>query len=88
MKSPPLIGGAMSEFWQDELFSLIPPQAAAIAFVRYHRDINSSDLVHRLIHEHDTYVVPGDHFGLDHYLRISYGLSTDYGLIRIWRGQT
>ena len=69
-----------------DLFSLTPPQAAAIAFVRYHRDINSSHLVDRLIHEQDTYVVPGDHFGLDHYLRISYGLSEDFvneGLSRI-----
>lgn len=70
----------------DELISLTPPQAAAIAFVRYYRDINSGELVDRLIHEQDTYVVPGDHFGLDHYLRISYGLSDDFvneGLNRI-----
>jgi aspartate/methionine/tyrosine aminotransferase len=69
-----------------DLVSLTPPQAAAIAFVRYHREINSSELVDRLIHEQDTYVVPGDHFGLDYYLRISYGLSQDFvneGLNRI-----
>jgi aspartate/methionine/tyrosine aminotransferase len=70
----------------DDLVSLTPPDAAAIAFVRYHREANSSELVKRLIDEQDTYVVPGDHFGLDHYLRISYGLSEDYvneGLRRI-----
>ena len=70
----------------DGLISLTPPEAAAIAFVRYHRDANSSEIVRRLIHEQDTYVVPGDHFGLDHHLRISYGLSEDYvneGLRRI-----
>jgi aspartate/methionine/tyrosine aminotransferase len=69
-----------------ELISLTPPDAAAIAFVRYHREANSSEIVKRLIHEQDTYVVPGDHFGLDHHLRISYGLSEDYvneGLRRI-----
>ena len=69
-----------------DLISVTPPQAAAVAFVRYHREINSSELVDRLIHEQDTYVVPGDHFGLDHYLRISYGLSQDFvneGLNRI-----
>ena len=73
--------------WQhDDLVSLTPPDAAAIAFVRYHREANSSELVKRLIDEQDTLVVPGDHFGLDHYLRISYGLSEDYvneGLQRI-----
>jgi aspartate/methionine/tyrosine aminotransferase len=67
-------------------FSLIPPRAAAIAFARYHFDINSTGLVDRLIHEKSVLIVPGDHFGLDHYLRISFGLPHDYlraGLDRI-----
>jgi aspartate/methionine/tyrosine aminotransferase len=59
-------------------FSLIPPQAAAIAFVRYHLDVNSTELVERLIHEKSVFIVPGDHFGLDHFLRISFGLPHDY----------
>ncbi|OGO21042.1 MAG: hypothetical protein A2Z14_12805 [Chloroflexi bacterium RBG_16_48_8] len=65
------------ESWMDQhggLFSLVPPEAGAIAFVRYHRGINSSELVQRLIHEQSVYLVPGDHFGLDHHLRISYGV--------------
>lgn len=68
------------------IFTLIPPQAAAIAFVRYHLDVNSTELVERLIHEKSVFIVPGDHFGLDHYLRISFGLPPDYlqaGLDRI-----
>ena len=71
-----------------DLFSLVPPQAAAIAFVRYNRQVNSSELVKRLIEEQSTLVVPGDHFGLDHHLRISYGLPQDYvneGLERIYQ---
>ena len=71
----------------DELLSLIPPQAAAIGFVNYNSQINSSELVKRLINEQQTYAVPGDHFGMDGYLRISYGLSDDYvneGLRRIY----
>jgi aspartate/methionine/tyrosine aminotransferase len=77
------------EAWFQEnadMFTLVPPQAAAIAFVQYHRNVNSSQLVDRLIHRQSTYVVPGDHFGLDQYLRISYGLSDDYvneGLRRV-----
>ena len=70
-----------------DILSVVPPQAAAIAFVHYDREINSSELVKRLIHEYSTYVVPGDHFGMDHYLRISYGLSDEYvneGLSRIY----
>jgi len=68
------------------VFTLIPPQAAAIAFVRYHLDINSTELVERLIHEKSVFIVPGDHFGMDHFLRISFGLPSDYlraGLDRI-----
>ncbi len=60
------------------LFSWVPPEAAAITFVRYHVEANSSELVERLIHEQSTYVVPGDHFGLDGHLRISIGLPEDY----------
>ena len=62
----------------DAMFSWVPPQAAAIVFVRYYVEANSSELCERLIHEHSTYVVPGDHFGLDGHLRISFGLPEDY----------
>jgi len=67
-------------------FTLVPPQAAAIAFARYHLDVNSTELVERLMREKSVLIAPGDHFGLDHYLRISFGLSPDYlraGLDRI-----
>jgi aspartate/methionine/tyrosine aminotransferase len=59
-------------------FSLIPPQAAAVAFVRYHLEVNSTELMERLIREKSVLIVPGDHFGLDHFLRISFGLPHDY----------
>lgn len=77
--------------WVDEhseVLSVVPPGAAAIGFVHYNRETNSGELVHRMIQEQGTYVVPGDHFGMDHYLRISYGLSDDYvneGLRRIYK---
>lgn len=67
-------------------FGFHPPKAAAIAFVRYHLDINSSQLVDRLCREKSVLIVPGDHFGMDHFVRISYGLPHDYltaGLDRI-----
>jgi aspartate/methionine/tyrosine aminotransferase len=69
-----------------DLFSVVPPQAAAIAFLRYHLDINSTDLVHRLMKEKSVLIVPGDQFGIDHHLRISYGLPPEFlktGLDRI-----
>jgi aspartate/methionine/tyrosine aminotransferase len=61
-----------------DTFSLTPPDAAAIAFVRYHLDINSSELAQRLRREKSVLIVPGDHFGLDHFLRIAFGLPEDY----------
>jgi len=57
------------------LINLTPPRAAAIAFVRYNHAISSAKLVDHLIREQDTYVVPGELFGLDQYLRISFGMS-------------
>ena len=71
------------------LFSVVPPQAAAIAYVQYHMDINSTELVMRLIKEHSVFIVPGDQFGMDHYLRMSHGMPEDHlkaGLDRIDEG--
>jgi aspartate/methionine/tyrosine aminotransferase len=68
------------------MFSVFPSQAAAIAFVRYNLPINSTELTERLRKEKSVLIVPGDHFGLDHHLRISFGLEHGYlqgGLDRI-----
>lgn len=57
----------------------VPPQAAAIAWINYEHEINSTDLAMRLIHsDPSVLIVPGDHFGIDRYLRISFGLNEDY----------
>ena len=61
-----------------DTFGLVAPQASAIAFLRYRLDINSTELVDRLIREKSVLIVPGDHFGLDRHLRISFGLPHDY----------
>ena len=62
--------------WLDRhggLFSYAPPDAGAIVYARYHHGINSSELVTRLRQEKSVLVVPGDHFGMDGYLRIGFG---------------
>jgi aspartate/methionine/tyrosine aminotransferase len=69
------------EVWYEEhrdIFSLVPPQASAIAFMRYHREINSADLVDRLIKEKQTLVAPGEFFGVDHHLRVCFCIPSDY----------
>ena len=50
-----------------------PPDAGAIAFVRYAHQIGSTELVERLRDKHSVLVVPGDHFEMDGYLRIGFG---------------
>ncbi len=61
-----------------DTFSLVEPHAGAIAYLRYKLDINSTELADRLLHEKSVLIVPGDHFGMDHYLRIGYGPPAEY----------
>ncbi|HTK27937.1 MAG TPA: aminotransferase class I/II-fold pyridoxal phosphate-dependent enzyme [Vicinamibacterales bacterium] len=71
---------------QGGLFSYTPPDAGAIVYVRYAHAINSTDLVNRLRTEQSVLIVPGDHFGMDHHLRIGFGDRVDYltaGLARV-----
>ncbi len=56
---------------------MIPPRAGGMAFIRYHLDINSSELVTRLRQEKSVLVVAGDWFGMDHYLRLGIGGETE-----------
>jgi len=60
------------------LFSFAPPDAGAIVYVRYHHAINSTVLVNQLREKKSVLIVPGDHFGMDGYLRIGYGDETAY----------
>jgi aspartate/methionine/tyrosine aminotransferase len=59
---------------QDDRFSYRPPDAGAICFTRYRTSINSTEFAETLRTEMDLLVVPGDHFGMDHYLRLGFGL--------------
>ena len=58
---------------QEGLFSYTPPQASAVSFIRYHLDVNSTDLMERLCREASVFVGAGDSFGMDHHLRIAFG---------------
>ena len=51
----------------------VPPEAGAIAFVRYSHRISSTALVERIRDEQSVLVVPGDHFEMDGFLRIGFG---------------
>jgi aspartate/methionine/tyrosine aminotransferase len=74
-------GYPILQAWMDShpgVFSLTPPDASAIAFVRYHLDVNSSEFAERLRRDKSVLIVPGDHFGLDRHLRIAFGLPEAY----------
>ena len=69
-------GYAVLEKWLEDhgnTFKVVPPDAAAICFVRYNLDVNSTEFVERLRKEKSVFIVPGDHFGMDHFFRISFG---------------
>ena len=63
---------------QEGRFSWVPPQAGAIAFLRYQPNVRSEDFVHRLAKIESTYAAPGAHFGVEQHIRISYGLPPEY----------
>ncbi|PYQ15764.1 MAG: aspartate aminotransferase [Acidobacteria bacterium] len=54
-------------------FRLVPPRAGAIAYLGYAWPVNSTELVTRLREEQSVLIVPGDHFGMDGFLRIGFG---------------
>ncbi len=64
----------------------IPPRAGAVLYFHYAHPINSTTLAERLLAEKSVLVVPGDHFGMDHWLRIGFGGEAEHieaGLQRI-----
>lgn len=74
-------GYPILQSWMDRhpgTFSLRPPDAGAIAFIRYDMEINSTRLAERLASEKSVLIMPGDHFGIDHFLRVSFGLPHSY----------
>lgn len=80
----PLIEGWLHD--HERGFSWIRPEAGAIIYVRYHYRVNSTTLVTRLRETRSVLIVPGDHFGMDGYLRIGYGESPEHvrtGLTRL-----
>ena len=72
---------AVLEEWVQKhkpLFELIPPRAGGVAFLRYNMKINSTKLADKLLKEKSVFVVAGDFFGMDHYIRIGIGTEKDY----------
>ncbi len=71
--------GAMKNWMdaQEGLFSYRLPDAGAICYMRYHSKVNSSEFAEKLRVDKDLLVVPGDHFGMDRFLRVGFGNPRD-----------
>lgn len=54
---------------------LVPPQAGGMAFLGYDAAVNSTLVTTQLREQHDVFVVAGDWFGMDGYLRIGIGVT-------------
>jgi aspartate/methionine/tyrosine aminotransferase len=54
------------------------PDASAICFARYHKDIGSVDLATRLAREKRVMIVPGAFFGMEYHLRLAFGMPDAY----------
>jgi len=63
---------------QTRIFSFVKPKAGAISFARYGLKVNSTKLAEKLLEQKSVLVVPGDHLGIDGYLRIGYGAEPSY----------
>lgn len=80
---------AVLKHWVDkhrEYLSFIPPKAGAIAYLKYSLKINSTRLAEQVLREKKTLIVPGDYFGMDHYIRLGYGTDKEHlvaGLARV-----
>ena len=64
----------------------IRPRGGAYLMLAYDQDLNSSDLAEKLRVDHSVLVVPGDHFGMDGWIRVGFGEDTEVleaGLSRI-----
>ncbi|NHJ15045.1 MAG: aminotransferase class I/II-fold pyridoxal phosphate-dependent enzyme [Candidatus Thorarchaeota archaeon] len=66
--------------WFDDraqIFSYIPPKAAAICFPKHSLPISSKELTERLLHEKSVLLVPGEHFGMPMHLRFGFGYDSE-----------
>jgi len=67
-----LLGEWLSE--QDGIFTGTPPDAAAITFLKYDLPIGSTEWMESLRDDSSVLIVPGDQFGLDKHIRVSFAL--------------
>lgn len=60
------------------VFSVVPPQASAMSFVKFDLPVSSDELALRLLKEADVLVIPGSKFGMGNYFRFSSALEEEH----------
>ena len=68
------------------MYSVVPPEASAMSFVRFNLPLSSDELAARLLAEEGVLVIPGSRFGVEQHFRFSSALPDDHlreGLGRI-----
>lgn len=60
------------------VFSVVPPEASAMSFVKFDLPVSSGELSARLLAEEDVLVIPGSKFGLERHFRFSSALPDDH----------
>ncbi len=72
---------AIMETWiasHSDLLSGIPPEAAAICFIKLKDGIDSLNFTVKLMEEKSVLISPGEHFEMPGYLRIGFGTEREY----------
>jgi aspartate/methionine/tyrosine aminotransferase len=70
----------------EDILTYVPPDAGAIAYVKYDLPVRSGRLIDSIREEHSVLIVPGDQFGMGKYFRIGYGGDPEHtlkGLARV-----
>jgi aspartate/methionine/tyrosine aminotransferase len=70
----------------DDILTYVPPEAGAIAYVKYDVPVSSGRLIDSIRQDHSVLIVPGAQFGMGRYFRIGYGSDPEYtmkGLARV-----
>jgi aspartate/methionine/tyrosine aminotransferase len=60
------------------VFSVAPPQASAMSFVKFDLPVKSDEFARRLLKEEDVLVIPGSRFGVEDHFRFSSALLEDH----------
>jgi aspartate/methionine/tyrosine aminotransferase len=61
----------------EPLVDWIPPKAASVVYLKQHTKISSEKLCVKLINEKNTFLVPGECFEMEGFIRMGFGNKTE-----------